>query len=369
MSRNKLLKKADEYVNNLSIGLGRGFSNQLEGVLSMIESPVQTAKGFAALASNPSQIPGMVRNALTETVSRGTSGPMGLGEVIGENLGPSTFRRAPVMRDITVYHGSPHRINNVTPEHPLGQFDASRIGTGEGAQAFGHGIYFAENPKVAGTYRFAGTGIDPDSTTYGGRSVTDLYDQATKNQDRAFRLNDPQAIKQANAELYFWESLMTRKHPDAAIAEFSDPSSGWPELVSFTNGLKRDSFNIPKAGHLYTVDLPDEYLPRMLDSDKPLTGQPPAVKEALKKSGLWADYKAHMSDYSSPQGTRGAGKGGNFYEYLSWKMGSPDKASEHLNSLGIPGIRYLDGFSRDTKRGTRNYVVFDPSITTILNRE
>src|SRR3990167_3149930 len=44
---------------------------------------------------------------------------------------------------VTVFHGSPHEFT---------QFDASKIGTGEGAQAYGHGLYFAENPKVAGNY-------------------------------------------------------------------------------------------------------------------------------------------------------------------------------------------------------------------------
>jgi len=38
----------------------------------------------------------------------------------------------------TVWHGSPHLFD---------KFDISKIGTGEGAQAYGHGLYFAENPN------------------------------------------------------------------------------------------------------------------------------------------------------------------------------------------------------------------------------
>src|SRR5215471_9850062 len=45
---------------------------------------------------------------------------------------------------IRAYHGSPHQFE---------RFDISKIGTGEGAQAYGHGLYFAENPKVAQSYR------------------------------------------------------------------------------------------------------------------------------------------------------------------------------------------------------------------------
>ena len=35
----------------------------------------------------------------------------------------------------------------------LGLFDANKIGTGEGAQAYGHGLYFAESEDVARGYR------------------------------------------------------------------------------------------------------------------------------------------------------------------------------------------------------------------------
>ena len=44
---------------------------------------------------------------------------------------------------ITTYHGSPHDFD---------EFDMSKIGTGEGAQAYGHGLYFAENENVANIF-------------------------------------------------------------------------------------------------------------------------------------------------------------------------------------------------------------------------
>ena len=47
---------------------------------------------------------------------------------------------------IRAYHGSPHQFD---------KFDISKIGTGEGAQAYGHGLYFAENEAVARGYRDA----------------------------------------------------------------------------------------------------------------------------------------------------------------------------------------------------------------------
>jgi hypothetical protein len=52
---------------------------------------------------------------------------------------------------MTVFHGSPHKFD---------KFDMGKVGTGEGNQAYGHGLYFAENPKVAQEYAKLGqTGV------------------------------------------------------------------------------------------------------------------------------------------------------------------------------------------------------------------
>jgi len=59
---------------------------------------------------------------------------------------------------IRAYHGSPHTFD---------RFDLSKIGTGEGAQAYGHGLYFAENEGVARSYKTTLSG-DP---TIGGRAL------------------------------------------------------------------------------------------------------------------------------------------------------------------------------------------------------
>lgn len=66
-----------------------------------------------------------------------------------------------------VYHGTPHTFPE-EPGFPLGRFRSEKIGTGEGAQAFGHGLYVAENPEVAKTYKNAlsGTKIEVGGKDY-----------------------------------------------------------------------------------------------------------------------------------------------------------------------------------------------------------
>jgi hypothetical protein len=55
---------------------------------------------------------------------------------------------------LKAYHGTPHRFEP-TEDNPLGRFDLSKIGSGEGAQVYGHGAYLAENESIARHYRDA----------------------------------------------------------------------------------------------------------------------------------------------------------------------------------------------------------------------
>ena len=61
----------------------------------------------------------------------------------GFTLGSGTAdaKAAATLQGIRAYHSSPHDFD---------KFDLSKIGTGEGAQVYGHGLYFAENPAVSG---------------------------------------------------------------------------------------------------------------------------------------------------------------------------------------------------------------------------
>ena len=59
--------------------------------------------------------------------------------------------------------------------------------------------------------------------------------------------------------------------------------------------------------------------------------------------------------------------GEGFYRLLEDRLGSDQAASEYLNSIGIKGIKYLDGTSRGAGDGSYNYVIFDDAAVEILN--
>jgi len=220
----------------------------------------------------------------------------------GKSLGQIPTGPARNQAGAIVYHGSPHKFD---------QFDSSKIGTGEGAQAYGHGLYFAENPSVASTYT-------------GGAG--DVYGMSVKRDNgkyhaAAFSHSDPKFRK----ESYF------------------DSESDANKWISEQSG-----------GSLYKVDLPDEAIAKMLDWDKPLSQQAPEVQKAFANSQ--AKYGPLLGnkpilDPSSPIDGQSA------YRDLTNSLvdgqvrrgstGAADKlTSEYLRQLGIPGIRYLDGGSR-----------------------
>lgn len=222
----------------------------------------------------------------------------------------------PSIAELIAYHGSPHKFK---------KFDASKIGTGEGAQAYGHGLYFAENPAVAKDYRKElATEVTIDGKPYftGGRKVSSTGDR-TIDDFLTWHVGDvPKAIEAAR-RMGFNEYI--------------------PKLEALKDRVKR-----VQGGALYTVDIPDEKIAQMLDWDKPLSQQPKAVKDAIDKSEYALRDQAYvLFNNTDPLGSQ-----------IARAAMNPQEFAEHMRSLGVPGISYLDRGSRGTGVGTRNFVVF-----------
>jgi hypothetical protein len=262
-------------------------------------------------------------------------------------------KAGPVMSEIDVYHGSPHRFE---------KFDASKIGTGEGAQAYGHGIYLAESPNVAQHYATGGGGFVPvqgkDNVYFNGQWVQDFSDKKSPEGLAKYAMSQSSTGTTIQEKI---ETLNKIGRKDAA---------DWLEKNA-------DKFNQSK-GNLYTADLPDEMVDRMLDWDKPLSEQSETVKKALLANPNIAAEVQRLNEQRIALNKQSPGrlthpvigklankettpeslKGEAIYTLLA-KDGDRVKVSEYLRSLGIPGIRYLDAGSRSQGgTGTRNFVVF-----------
>jgi hypothetical protein len=347
-------------LENLSSGIGQGIVNQLEGVKSLVTDPVGTAKAAYEGVKGVVRNPAVLAEALRQTGQKAMSGPLGAGQVIGEMLGPMRGK-PPVMQEIDVYHGSPHRFE---------EFDASKIGTGEGAQAYGHGIYLAENPEIARDYQVR-LSYDPEKMKIGGKQINAVYNQL---QDAAARMPPARAAGEYE-KLDLIERLMMNNPVDEvekAAAELSPATQKW-----FATQVK-PSFET--YGSFYKADLPDEMVDRMLDWDKPLSEQSPSVLAALEKSKN-KQIRAMLEYAKTPYtgaGIEGETKTmGEAYRTMSMNLSGrasaeSAKASNLLQQAGIPGIRYLDAGSRGQGgSGTRNFVVFpgEEKKVKILKRE
>ena len=254
------------------------------------------------------------------------------------NMAEDFLMRRGLMPTLDVYHGTPHTFPP-TERNPLGEFDASKIGTGEGAQAYGLGIYTAEAPATAIAYAKAnrGRGAAADNL------LEDLSPGIRVNAMKALNMKDG-FIRQA-----MLDDLMASNPKDAKILQ---------------------NISEQKSGNLYKVDLPDEMIPKMLDYDKPLSKQDPYVRDIIAKAFPSGYINGKFVDpLNSPVTGRA------MLDQLAMIANQRNEpgfrsAETALRQAGVPGIKYLDEGSRAKGEGTRNFVTFsgEEKNLTILER-
>jgi len=217
---------------------------------------------------------------------------------------------------MTAWHGSPHTFD---------KFSTEKIGTGEGAQAYGHGLYFAGAKEVAEHYK----------DTLGIKEGAQILKEGRNNY-----------------------SVWGRKKGDAQISLISEGL-----LYGKAVALKEE-WDKKNAGRLYQVELAPKEEDYLL-WDKPLSEQSEKVKKALYDSSFAKDVDS-----------RAVGKDIYLAAALDDSRGIENSgykaASDYLHSLGIRGIKYLDGSSRGNGEGSYNYVLFsdkDVEITAMFMKK
>jgi soluble lytic murein transglycosylase-like protein len=252
-------------------------------------------------------------------------------------LEPSEAEASRLRRLIRAYHGSPHKFE---------EFDIRKIGTGEGAQAYGHGLYFADSEDVAKFYRDNLAPFRPG----------DVQDVRTAISDRevvlARALDDQVQISSQVQSGRLLPNALRNADNDVAQARY-DLDIQQRRFAEMNDNL----------GHIYEVDL--HATPReLLDLDRRIADNSPDVQEAINRV-----YNENPKLLRSERGV-GANPehtGSQVYQTLSNLYGSPVEVSNRLVRAGVPGSQYLDAGSRAVG-GNHNYVVFDPEIIDIRRR-
>ena len=268
-----------------------------------------------------------------------------------EKLG-ATFND--IQRMVMAFHGSPHSFDKFTTE---------KIGTGEGAQAFGWGLYFTDIKSIAETYakqlgkiklkqQYKGNDVVPQSAIDGAAGILNNTEYKT--------------IKDA--------ITYATKLKEIAITDFPDRVKFWEDVINVLKNSKKSDFKKVESKVLYSVSLhkgkkPSEYT--WLEWDKELSNE--TIRDIFNSLGKEQDNEQANIDYELENYLRFDNSDGRgFYEYLTNQLGSDKEASLFLLRAGIDGIKYpaesiSRGATSDNARGF-NYVVFDENAVTIEDK-
>lgn len=268
-----------------------------------------------------------------------TGNPMSQGQMVDEALnvaGMTTLGAGAIPAEanalrmgIKAYHSSPHNFD---------KFDLSKIGTGEGAQIYGHGLYFAESPAVSGR-----------GGEYWRNFIDKMPSEPEKLAANILHRNEfdiPATIENLKEQIALYK-----------LSSSKEDAPAWRHEI-----LKnaQDALGIVKSGkpfgpRTYEVEIkadPEHFL----DWDKPFLEQPEKVQRAMVNK-LTSDDPLLTEVFSgklNPDDLMMLGmfprsKGEAAYLTLAERMGGDKAASEALREQGIPGIHYWDAGSKPSE--------------------
>lgn len=262
----------------------------------------------------------------------------------------------------SVYHGSPHKFD---------EFSLDAIGTGEGAQAHGWGLYFASNKNVSENYR-KGL-ISHEKLTKYKYDNTPIEDTKFKDIDAdtlSFieTLGKEETISEIKDDIQYaikWgedNKDIQRKETLEGNANYIKRKKRELELVTELEPEKL----VMLEGQLYKVDIPE--IDEMLDENLPFSKQPKKVQEGLRS--LPAEILEEI-DFMFENNNENDGEDiygeivniiGKKENYQLSQTEAEKRASLLLNKYGIKGITY------DDRQDGRCYVIFDDKAVKIIEK-
>lgn len=268
---------------------------------------------------------------------------------------------------ITAWHGTPHDFD---------RFTLTAIGTGEGAQVHGYGLYFAGDREVSEEYKDrlsnspSRSRIIIDGETFTNNDPGNIYFGWLDEDGDEIVDGDSLAIATLiRCEYSVDEAIESIEEERQHFDEETDYDSirDYDEALDFLRDIKAPESlweaNM-QQGRLYEVEIPDADV--MLDEDLPFSEQPEKVQKILEpiiNSKKFQDVATGGIAKMPPLSTL---TGRTIYFTLSKMNGGIKQgakaASEFLNKHGIKGITYVG------EQDGRCYVVFDDNAIEIINK-
>ena len=270
------------------------------------------------------------------------------------------------------------------------EFRLEMIGTGEGAQAYGYGLYFTDSEDIAKFYRNSVGGANVLKTAQNIKIKAPSGGTETAANFTGFR--------NKFAEFYGEDAAL---FADRYLGQFTiDPDAPQDVLIERAKVLMANvkesdripenaeeivsKITLPERGKMYKVGLapkPED----MLDYQGTFADQPKKVQDALKAIGYEVETNRVGQKNSKAEIDLAMRrpmpvilenlKGGITQDIRAGKQkaGKTDKIlSEKLLEQGVPGIKYRAAGSRganvDAADAEMNYVIFDDKAVKILEK-
>lgn len=244
------------------------------------------------------------------------------------------------------------------------QFSLEKIGTGEGAQAYGYGLYFTDSEDIAKFYKDAITDPGGVPLMYKGKRLdtpwTDEIEERFADELSGLSEGEKDDFITVLANL----SQINLKSDAPSLRE-SSINQGRQQRI-FDKII--DDVEQPDLGEgkMYKVGLAPKR-EDMLDWNKFLSEQP-KILDKIKDLPEIKTLKERGADLDKYPGFR-------IYQILQDSKGVPRKdkaASDQLASVGVEGIKYRAAGSRaanlDAADAEMNYVIFDDKAIKILEK-
>lgn len=231
------------------------------------------------------------------------------------------------------YHGSPYTFDH---------FDLGAIGTGEGAQGHGWGLYFAQDKQIAKSYK--------DTLSHHMYGDNDLMFNEEALNKLYSTLSDKAHTEADYDKLSLIENILIT-HTEDDVLNNSDEMFD-AEAVKWWKNQREIYLNKEyKESSLFEVDIPEDDV--LLDEKRNINEQPKKVQQAVRKMYRSLGYKTSALKYVT---------GKEFYDTVAAEKGGQKEASEFINEHGIKGITYDGG------NDGKCFVVFDDKAIQIINR-
>lgn len=179
------------------------------------------------------------------------------------------------------YHGSPYRFDRFTLSH---------IGSGEGAQAHGWGLYFALNRQIAEAYRDR---LADARTTYNGQPLYELHNELRDELKELTSSGKPlRGERLAKAQLLTSKMLLLGSFfvgGKAAVKVEKNAPKSTQDAYKWLTEEVYPNLKLEKDGKVYTAEIPDDDV--MLREEKKISEQSEFIQNAVRKAMAGMEIK------------------------------------------------------------------------------